>query len=200
MQDVIHTESAADVDPEEAANLVNEQMATWISHNPATIGIGAHRHEDDFEAVYLLRFTRHPRALERQIFQGVELEPVRSALAEAGLDTRLPSGAAILVHPGQYAAARQTMTMQPLRPYHVIVAASLYPLLLEAIEPLRSRCSGGVRVRQADPVAYVGSSNDAFVVENTFLDVPRIARRAQSVVQSTAEAHGCRNPRRLISE
>ena len=59
-----------------------------------------------------------------------------------------------------------------------------------------------VRLREAQTLAYLASqgSQDVIVVGKTFLNVPLPTRQAQSVIQTTTEAHGGTNPRRRIAE
>jgi len=198
IQEVLHSESAAVIDPSEAAELVQEQQVSWLTHNlEARVDtLLVDRADMFFEPVHLLRLSRHPQQLEHQLRNARELEPVRAQLNAAGKNWILPSGATIFVYAEQYESVRQTLSMQPLRPYHVIVTQSFYPLVLETIAPLRARRHGNVHPSQDNTIAYASLCGDVFVVENTFLDDPRSVRHAQSVIQSTAEAHGVRNPRR----
>merc|ERR1712176_294018 len=105
---------------------------------------------------------------------------------------RLPSGAALVVSPEQYEVTRNVISAEPLRPYHVVVCETLLPLVLEVVGAMP--CRANVRVQEGRVLAYVPDASDQIsmpvVVERTFLNEIRRMRDANSVVQSTGEAHG----------
>lgn len=200
IETLVHEEPAARISAKEAAQVADEQLATWTQHNAgACVALEAHRSpcaEQTFDSILLLRFTRHPNEFERCLHEGPELEPVRASLKEADLSPRLACGASIFVYPEEYAAAKRAIAKESLRPFHIVVSQAFFPLVREAVSSLASRLD--VRLRSAQTIAYTSghSSDDFVVVEKTFLGIPRMLREPGSVVQSTAEAHGAPNPRR----
>lgn len=206
---VIHSEPAVEIPPDEASELVDEQHASWLMHNadaPPLDAIGRHdqgweqEFHDQHEKVFLFRITRNPRELEDALLQGRELEEIRLNLSRNGCRPCLPSGAAIFVHPDQYRVVRQALSHEQLRPYHIIVSETFRPMVEDVISSVPSRLN--VRLKDESTIAYVapsGAVEDSFVVEKTFLDIPRVLRSADSVAQSTSEAHGSSNPRRPIA-
>jgi len=200
IQEVVHHEEAAAIPPETASEIAAEQWARWTIQNVGaasstggpSVDIGADG--GPYQPVYLLRLKRNPRELETAIHEGPELEPVRDAMTRVGFSSRLPSGAAMLVEPDHYETVRHMLATISLRPYHIIVQETFYPLLIEAISHVRSRA--GARVTDSRMLGYVGP-DDAFVIENTFFSgTPSPMRNPQSVVQSTTAVHGAVNPRR----
>lgn len=178
-QDVQHTEIAADISPEEAALIAAQQQTTWIEHNVNASGeliplgtTSEHPEAKAFEKVFLLRFTRNPWEFERRLHEGRELEPVRTALQDAGFQCRLPSGAAIFVHPDEYSLTKRLVAETSLRPYHVLVAEPFLCLVEEAVSSLRHGRRGNVRLRSMSILAYCACrrarQHDVFVVEKTF--------------------------------
>jgi len=201
MDSIEHVEPPAIIDEHEAAQVVAVQHAGFVERN---LGVDGNFEEpepevniSEFEKIYLLTFTRHPREFERTLHEGRELEQVRAEMVENGLSPRLPSGAAIFVIPEQYQHALGVVAPLVLKHRHVIVSESCAPLVLEAVGALASRLK--VKLRSMDILAYVSSTEEAdvFQVENTFLNAaPRVLRNPWSVVQSTGPAHGALNPRR----
>merc|ERR1711988_1956345 len=104
-----------------------------------------------FERAYLLRMSRNPRELEVALSR--ELETICASLEAAGWDVRLPSGALILVAPEQYTVARRAVSQVALRPYHVVVTDTFFPLVCEALRGIPSRRD--VRIREGHTVAYL---------------------------------------------
>merc|ERR1712117_38147 len=49
-----------------------------------------------------------------------------------------------------------------------------------------------------EEIARLDEGGEAVCVDKTFLDVPRVIRRPNSVTQSTGEAHGRMNHRRIV--
>eukprot|EP00929_Paragymnodinium_shiwhaense_P120041 TRINITY_DN91945_c0_g1_i1.p1 TRINITY_DN91945_c0_g1~~TRINITY_DN91945_c0_g1_i1.p1 ORF type:complete len:463 (-),score=42.71 TRINITY_DN91945_c0_g1_i1:400-1737(-) len=203
IQDVEHSEPAAQILPEEGSRIALSTWHTWVEHHAAATTFS--RNEDNalshtaFEKVLLLRMTRNPPQLENVLHFGPELETIRNAMREAGCQCLLPSGASIFVHPAQYTASRRAVASVQLRPYHIVVAEAFAPLVLDALRAVPSRRN--VRLREHEVVAYLDNSMEGIIniiVERTFLNIPRALRGADSVTQSTTEAHGGRNPRRFL--
>jgi len=155
-----------------------------------------------------------------------ELREVRDRMETNGLDCKLePSGAKIFVWPEQYEAIMEAVHQHAidLKPSHVITVESLMPALMSTIEKIRSNLNvrirkDGVRVLTkvarttlnshassalgaGDETSDEGSEmedwKDLLCVKRTFLCSVKVMRNAASVNQSTTEAHGGVNPRRL---
>lgn len=187
--------------------------------------------------IYLLQFSRNPEQVEKSLADGISLKSCRDALEEAGFQWNLPSGAKVFVHPSQY---RQTLEFLehidgPLRPYHVVVAASLQHLVDECLSGIP--CRKGARIKKrvtlggaqsgklvksheeqsggrkeagsdGEDVTIGESSQSALEMpivvceHRTFICcLPRFPylRDATAVSQSTTEAHGGLNPRRIMA-
>jgi len=95
--------------------------------------VSQHETDADYEKVFLLRFTRHPRALEERLHEGQELEAVRWSMEQAECNQRLPSGGTILVQPEHYTAAKEGVARRSLGHQHVVVSECFVPLVLQAI-------------------------------------------------------------------
>lgn len=224
-EDVFHNEAAAQISPHDASLLADASLASWIQHNAASADLDgvqassamtygdAHSasasgggqlamQEPYFDKVYLLRMSRNPQELDAALTRGEELETTCASLAAAGFDVRLPSGALMLVRPEQYLVVKQAVARLTLRPFHVVVSDVHLPLVQEALTTIPSRRD--VRIRSTQNVGYIESSpvgNDAceiYILEKTFLDIPRPMRNSDSVIQSTTEAHRGTNPRRCV--
>jgi hypothetical protein len=197
-----HVEPPADIAPAEAAEIVAEQHASWISHNIGTVV------DQEFEAgnsemepLLLLQFSRSTEALHNALSNSHELEPVRAALFMSGFRPLLPSGATVFTSPALFNIALLSVAGRVLQPCHIIVTESLEPLVLEVVSKLPTREK--IRLRRSETVGYVGpSAGDELrvvLVRRTFLEVPRgIVLAPTSVIQSTTEALERRamNPRR----
>lgn len=214
---VVHAEEAAQIEPDEATQISNLMEAGFLERNieaspellPAS-GIldvarsdeATHQHESwqpEFETILELRLSRNPKQCEERLHRGPELETVRAALNEEGYGSRLPSGAAIFVRPQEYQATKKAIAMHRLRPYHVIVSHTLYPLVLEAINAVS--CRSKVRVRSREVFAYTSkdaSMDSTIKVKNSFLCIAERLNRPESIVQSTSAAHGSANPRQRV--
>eukprot|EP00746_Dinoflagellata_sp_MGD_P147141 gnl/MRDRNA2_/MRDRNA2_79518_c0_seq1.p2 gnl/MRDRNA2_/MRDRNA2_79518_c0~~gnl/MRDRNA2_/MRDRNA2_79518_c0_seq1.p2 ORF type:complete len:171 (-),score=24.33 gnl/MRDRNA2_/MRDRNA2_79518_c0_seq1:74-586(-) len=147
-----------------------------------------------FEPVLQLQFSRSPEAFDATLSEGPELEPVRSALEQRGYAWRLPGGAKVFVLPEQYLMVKAILRQYALRPCHVIVSEALEPFVHEALHRLPSRLN--VHLRQATQLAYL-REEEVVLVERLRVPNTRMLS-SQSVVQSTAEVHRARNPRRRV--
>eukprot|EP00928_Gymnodinium_smaydae_P065632 TRINITY_DN48736_c0_g1_i1.p1 TRINITY_DN48736_c0_g1~~TRINITY_DN48736_c0_g1_i1.p1 ORF type:complete len:245 (-),score=37.35 TRINITY_DN48736_c0_g1_i1:24-758(-) len=140
----------------------------------------------------LLEFTRHPAEFQRALLEGSELRGCRDLLAQANLPCELSSGAKVFVRPSEYPMALAASQQRQLRPFHVVISADLESLLQAAVCALP--CRSKVRVRNKEVIYEPHTPR----VERSFLVVAEDARRqSTSVTQSTTEAHGGMNPRRL---
>ena len=142
------------------------------------------------------------------------------ALEGQGCNCRLPVGAWVFVHPGQYRDVMHALNGQHLRSSHVIAATSLEYLVAESLSNIGE--GAWVRARHEVPWSTRSSSTAAspgspaprsapgfvaatvdmddlwqgFGVRRTFFCEVTPLRSAATVVQSTTEAHGGVNPRR----
>jgi len=200
---ILHVDDAEQISPEEASEIASEQHASWTMHNiDAFQPFHEETHSSNvFERVFLHQYSRCPGPFHEALCNGRELEPVRAALEQRGHSWELPSGAKIFVYPEQFAAVAAVLARRELRPYHVAVVEAFEPLVREALSRLPSRQR--IDLRQSEQLVLIGDEDDIVCVERTFLDVPRIMRNSQSVIQSTTEAHGPRgpvNPRRFVAQ
>jgi len=198
-ENIVHVDEATQIQPQEAAHIATEQYVSWTLFNAASLSSSDEgRPPSSFEPVVLHRYSRCPGPFHAILNEGDELEPVRAALAEAGHSWQLPSGAKVFVHPEDFSAVRASLAARSLRPHHVVVSQAFEPLVREALARLPSRLH--VDDLQAEHIALADGHGDVVCVQRTFLDIPRLLRSAQSVVQSTTEAHhvgAAQNPRRL---
>jgi len=201
-EDVEHAEPPADIAPAEAAEIVAEQHASWISHNIDTMVDQVLEADDsEMEPLLLLQLSRSTEALHNALSNSHELEPVRAALYASGFRPLLPSGATVLAAPAHFNIALLSVAGRVLQPCHVIVTESLESLVLEVVNSLPTREK--IRLRRSETVGFVGQTADdewrVVLVRRTFLEVPRgIVLAPTSVIQSTTEALERRavNPRR----
>jgi hypothetical protein len=201
-EDVEHVEPPADIAPEEAAEIVAEQHASWISHNmDARVDQVFEADSVDMEPLLLLQFSRSTEAFHNALSNSHQLEPVRAALFASGFRPLLPSGATVFTAPAQFNIALLSVAGRVLQPCHIIVTESLEPLVLEVANTLPTREK--IRLRRSETVGFVGQTAGdelrVVLVRRTFLEVPRgIVLAPTSVIQSTTEALERRavNPRR----
>lgn len=201
IQDIVHDEPAAIIDPGEAQAILDTSTSAWIQHN---IGASAFIPEElsntedadaAMEKMFVLQMTRNPSELHQCLHHGVDLEHVRTSLEAEGHEAFLACGASVFVAPYQYASVRDAIRRLhlDLKCYNVVVSETLLPLVEDALLGIPSRRN--VRIREAQVIGYAES--EAFwIVQNTFLAAVHPMRASTSVVQSTTEAHGGINPRR----
>merc|ERR1712217_443716 len=132
-----------------------------------------------------------------------------------------PEGALVFVKPEQYQDVRRSLEMHQLHPFHIVISESLEYLLDEILTSIsfkkRPRVKDGARGRskvgivETPPAGVIGVEHacnniDAQAellaelglhVRRTFLNIVPILSNARSVVQSSTEAHGALNPRRM---
>merc|ERR1740129_19814 len=98
---VEHSEPAAQIRPDEAAEVVEEQHATWVMLNAgATSPVVSTGHSGvHFEPVVILTYSRCPKPFHAVLCDGPELDPVRAALEHAHCRWHLPGGAKVFVSP-----------------------------------------------------------------------------------------------------
>ncbi|CAE7586965.1 Herc4 [Symbiodinium natans] len=220
VQQVHHTEPAAEISEDEAAAIVREQEASIIQHNLDSIGWeaavgGTDTTEDGVSSsapngrlwrVVLLELSRAPPELNRVLEASDALQPIREALALEGFEWRLPSGAKVFMDPSHFRTFRQldrNAQLPQLRPWHVLVTEDHEDLVMEAVQQLPSKLQ--VRHKKRVTVAYAGEPEDPNMiwVSRTFFHIPSVqVALPNSVVQSTTEArtnHGNHgpNPRRF---
>jgi len=148
----------------------------------------------NFDKVHLVKFTRAGKALQIAL-HGRELEQVRAHMEEAGHSCHLKhSGASVFLYPDHYDRILKVVPLQTLRPHHVLIADAFLPLLKDEVNKLPSRAK--VRPNSVQPFALV-DEDVIIVVEKTFYNAEaRDRRRAESVTQSSTDAHYGTNPRR----
>jgi len=152
IMEIQHSEAAATVNEQEAAQIVALQHANFIERNlsrscsfgsaeqrpePSLVG---EEYEDDScnsdimdDQVVFGKLNRVPMPLRDELANGPALRFCRQRLEEAGYPWRLFSGAYIFVHPWQYRETMLSLGDCDLRPYHVVYSASLASPLQEAL-------------------------------------------------------------------
>ena len=223
---VDHVEPAAMRQPELAAMQAEHDWADQLVVNIQQGHVSEQEHPASEEAVYLLHYNRHSEKFRASPHTHSELlASCRSALEQAGFEWLQASGAKVFVHPWQFDMAMAAVSGQKieLRPFHVIVSASLEYYVEAALSDLPCRDGARVKRRQvletkgghtgeetcgeneaatragAHPDEGVEEATMVFTEDRTFLCfVPRL-RNPNSVTQSTTEAHGGLNPRRLAA-
>ena len=146
------------------------------------------------ETIWLLRYNRHTKEFHEAL-HGPELLACRESLESAGKSWRLPSGAYIFVNPNQHQAVAEMLDGRTLYSSHVVVSTSWEPELQLALT---------YKVRESEllsvPAAGLRNAETSMVVkcmDRTFLSFSPPFRSSVSVNQSTTEAHGGLNPRRV---
>lgn len=204
-QEVMHTDKAAVIDPTMASLHVQHKVAETLAELPQV----PHRHMT--ENLHLLTYNRHSDAFFCALEEGLSLQTCRTALQEAGFHWRLACGAWLFVHPWQYAEAAMPVLRSctvELRPYHVIVSESLEYAVESSFSELPYRQRPRPKQEQ-----WIGSAdlespemrdetealfNMIWIEDKTFLSVVPLRHPAQTVNQSTTEAHNGLNPRRVV--
>eukprot|EP00930_Biecheleria_cincta_P057462 TRINITY_DN43396_c0_g1_i1.p1 TRINITY_DN43396_c0_g1~~TRINITY_DN43396_c0_g1_i1.p1 ORF type:complete len:450 (-),score=43.15 TRINITY_DN43396_c0_g1_i1:431-1747(-) len=203
MERIIHLDPPATLNPVGARLQAEDLWAMWVRdrndysslRSQASSGPGFDQAMIscfDHDTVHLLRTSRNPKELDDALQRGRKTEEVRAALEYCGCATRLPSGAHMFVHPDLYAATKNAVAKMHLRPYHIIVSASLKFLVMEVINELPSRAN--VRVSSEVDIAYV-RAGQFHILKNTFVDDAPVQRRPESVSHSTSRIHRAPNPR-----
>eukprot|EP00406_Dinophysis_acuminata_P037331 CAMPEP_0179371212 /NCGR_PEP_ID=MMETSP0797-20121207/85602_1 /TAXON_ID=47934 /ORGANISM="Dinophysis acuminata, Strain DAEP01" /LENGTH=510 /DNA_ID=CAMNT_0021087043 /DNA_START=69 /DNA_END=1601 /DNA_ORIENTATION=+ len=221
IEEVQHSEPAATVDEHMASVNVEHKLADNVTalraQGPAEHAPGADAGSPaETEEIHLLEYSRHPESFRRALCEGPPLQPCRSALEAAGHRHLLGSGAKMFVHPDQYVQTCVAIVEQGfnLRPFHVVVAKSLEYHVEACLADLSYR--QGARVKRRTVIHETGAPGDngspssveaasdgsdadeEHGYSKTFLCAAPPRRNADSVTQSTTEAHsGGLNPRRV---
>lgn len=228
IQDVEHAEPAAERDPDLLAEQARHDDADLVSRllhgqpTSDTLRSTAAEPEKEKETVSLLSYTRYPESFRNALTNGSALHPCRTALEEAGFDWLHGSGAKIFVHPWQFEDSTSALSQSEveLRPYHVVVSASLEYNVEACLADIP--CRDGARVKRRRTIHHVAAENphqvlgkdhpvhteveDAtseseFDTQRTFLCETKRLRQPNSVTQSTTEANGGgMNPRRVTMQ
>lgn len=221
IEEVVHDEPPAVVDPTEAALLVQQQWAGFIERLVecgafevafgANDGGGLASLQDQ---VHWLCLNRRPKEALEAIAGGAALRACRSALEAEGLQWQLIGGAMVFVHPHQYRSVVYALLKRgfSLRRSDIVIARSLEHLLEESLA--KSNIGNGAWVCErrlvdhedddevlATTVPLLEVDWSGLEVTRTFLcSAPRL-RRPQSVAQSTTAARprAGRNPRLLVA-
>jgi len=146
------------------------------------------------EAIWLLKFNR-TRTEFHKTLEGPELQACRDALESDGKAWKLPGNAYILVKPHQYQQAMAALKGRVLLSSHVVVSKT-WDSVLHEILTVGVRHREILHVPQAKERKIEASVVDLYE-ERTFLCWAAPLRNADSVTESTTEAHGGLNPRRL---
>lgn len=87
----------------------------------------------------LLKFSQSKSWLPAALLEGPELEPEREALAQAGFNAKLPSGAKIFVPPDAFLPVVRHLGMHnlTLKSSHVVVSADLEEKVLSVVQVAR---------------------------------------------------------------
>jgi hypothetical protein len=212
---VHHAEPAAQIDEVEAAEFVKVQEAGFVEWN---IGIPTAEEsppQNANESTFLSKLNRIPKHLRDALCYGKALRRCREDLEREGLAWKLPNGALVFVKPEQYGASIEAIRAEDLKPDHILFTESFEYLIEEALADFkdswaRQRTDTHARARPEldaaseaatggtlDQLYGVVDARDELVTVRTFVchadDAVRLA--AQSVAQSTTEAHGGINPR-----
>jgi len=161
---------------------------------------GAAHKETAFSKLVLLHFTRHPKAFEDALSRNPDLHAVREALISAGCSHTVQRGAKVFVMPHEYASVREAAQLHKLGPSHVVVSEHLVPQVMDVMGSLPHKAN--VRIKGGpETIAYTAIdeavANGSIVVRRTFLhfEEPHDTHDTKSVSNSTAVAHGGKNPR-----
>ena len=146
------------------------------------------------ETIWLLKYNRHPPAFHNAL-QGPEMRPCREGLESEMKSWRLESGVYIFVQPHQYESVVAALQGRDVKNGHVVVSARWEASLELAL-------TAGVRHREILAVPptkqrKMGTDEKAERITRTFLCYGPPLRSIDSVTESTTEAHGGLNPRRL---
>eukprot|EP00931_Biecheleriopsis_adriatica_P050534 TRINITY_DN29265_c0_g1_i1.p1 TRINITY_DN29265_c0_g1~~TRINITY_DN29265_c0_g1_i1.p1 ORF type:complete len:655 (-),score=106.37 TRINITY_DN29265_c0_g1_i1:97-1815(-) len=210
-QAVEHMSPAAEITPEEAAQVVAEQESGLIER---LIGTGVIPDTEDSgddapEDIYILKLNRIPSFIRRDLSISNSLARCRAALHEAGYPWKTMEGAFVFVHPHQY---RQVMaSSRQLRPDNVIVSASMEHLVAEVLVNTRiwAKSRDVLVTSFATPSNFQHGNSEIgdrgshertgrFLVKNTFLStVPDQLEEAATCSDSDTQLHWS-NPRRCV--
>lgn len=205
IMELIHEEAPAHIPELEAAAISDQQ---WVQFQELNLGASSHDEAGDSnnansarptvfhfqppQRIVLMEFTRNPVEYRNALLNGPELQTCREGMTRAGCAYELPSKAKVFVHPHEYADVMRWRRSQEfdLRICHVVVSQDIKPLVEQAISSIPSRHN--VRTRCTHTVMQPPEIR----VVNTFIDV-RPGVSLETMTQSTTDAHGFPNPRRL---
>jgi len=151
------------------------------------------------EKIMLINMSRVAPEYQTAMRSGGELKPVRTALQEFGHRSCIdPPGVHIVVHPNQYMEVLGLLDNLDVKAHHVLLAESLTPLLLDAMQSFPSKKH--VRIRRMSALAMVSEDReDVILVERTFFRQRRSQMSSSSsMTQSTTVVRGLENPQRHI--
>jgi len=145
IQNVMHSEQAARIDEQEAAQFAELQYAGFIERNlgriasddatdPDEVDVESEPQQaEDHDHIVLGKLNRMSKALRTELSEGASLRFCRDALEAAGHSWKLLSGTLVFVHPSQYRTVMSALSCFELRPYHIVFAESLGYLLEETL-------------------------------------------------------------------
>ncbi|CAE8589077.1 unnamed protein product [Polarella glacialis] len=220
IQDVVHEEPAAEIDPQEAEETVQEQWAQlveimlqgrlahqeypaneWVDLDP---GSSSSAHEvagadvralEYGEALYLVCMSRVTEQFCQVLQRGGEFDQVRVEMERHRFAWQIePPGAFVFTHPDQYQEAIRLVRKIRLKSHHVVICQSFMPLLREALSRLPSKMH--VRQRSLDEIALIPDDGmgGAVIVKKTFI-CHQVSAVEQVATQSAPAASRDKNPR-----
>jgi len=219
IQDVMHPDPAANIDPMFAAEIATTMEIGLIERQAQSVAF-AEEPDQVNSTLILLQFARPTKALRDALRSGRALQNCRQALNNEGLPFEFPDGNMVFVEPERHAAARRVPATSELKfsCFYVVVSSSMEHLIEESLLccgkgawarlreelPLRdseaaTRASDSEAATQASEGIPESQSLYAFleVTRTTFHFDLRQLRNSQSVTQSTTGARkGCINHRR----
>jgi len=145
IENISHSEQAAEIDEREASEFTSLQHADFVARTLGwTSGGDVDRCEsvedvancellENGDQIILGKLNRMPKALREELSKGASLRACRSALEVAGFSWKVLSGAFVFVHPWQYRAVVASLSFNELRPYNVIFSESLGYLIEETL-------------------------------------------------------------------
>lgn len=155
--------------------------------------------------IFVVEFKRNPAALFEGLRNNAALAACRQALAQAGYESELPSGAKVYVKPEHYEPVLKQLRATGVRfkdgsqasfvqltRSHLIIGEDLKVAFEEALQSVPSKGKERVmKKRSTNPIRVLAPEEEEgkFIVKHTFIFVPIASSSAGRRTASTTDAH-----------
>lgn len=164
-----------------------------------------------WEDLSLLHFSRCPKEFREALLRGIELQPCRMALEDAGFSPDLFGGALAFVEPRTFRCLKvleSKIRAMGLTASHVICSCEFESIVLKVVDNIRARAhvkllsKGPLPIKVGPGYGFVGQGDgqQVCIVRNTFMEVGVSVQLDAASVVSTTDAHLGRysNPRQRM--